>query len=222
MFRTVYGPILAIVFLGVWSPVVIKPLQADFVFNVSTTVLDPSAGSTATVDVRLISTPPNTSFLVSAFEFKLSIDNRDNPASLLKFIPAPTNAPQLSSISDYIFSSRSNLPLERVSEVNASEVQFSDFLTSGAPVDVSAGKLVGRFTVGANSSAPPVAGNSFSVSVTPVEILDSNLARFTGAVQSSSGTITVANVPEPSSLMGIWTTAFLGHCWCRRSRKIIN
>ncbi len=189
--------------------------HAALVFGVNNTTLRP--GDVANFTVSLSSTAPDAGFEVGLLQYDLSISNAGNPGSLLRF--STTLDPMLVANPNYIFAGRTtSSPATTLDAANPQRLSFSDFVDTAvdAAASVSTPKLVGLFAVSGDPFASPVDGDSFTITVSNVQVFDSGLNPFTGVVELLPGTISVA-VPEPATA----TTLAIGSiavAWYRRQR----
>lgn len=176
-----------------------------------------NVGGTATFDVTMTADP---AVLVSSVQYTLTISNGLNPGSLLEFSGALLDG---STESNHVFFGVANNPL--VGSFGSQMLTFANF-TSDTPNSIGMSpQLVGRFSVTGVLLASPVAGNSFVVSLSAIEILDESFATVPEPL-STPGTITVNDgggvntIPEPYSciVFGVAGFAMVLHGRRRRLR----
>jgi hypothetical protein len=198
--------------------------RADFVVTVGDATI--TQGGTGTLDVLIRSANPVGDPL-SSFAFDLQIT--PTAPRHLDF-----RNPQLDSqlgLSNYVFVGNSSdfigsTPVGVVQSISGgtnNRFVGGDDTNSGGNVTVTTSKLLVRLNLNAATSAPPVGGDTFNISLVPGAFTgfrdaNNNLIPFT----STAGRITIVGVvPEPASLVlcatGVSLT-LLAAAWRRRPR----
>lgn len=192
--------------------------DGGLIVSVEDATLQP--GGSTTFDVVMQTTDPDTGLRVSAVEYALTISNLANPSSLLQFTEFQGMAlPTLRNTSNYIFEGINDSDPLTINSGSPQRLVFSD-LTVLDSVDVSNGKLVGRFTVVGDPAASPVSGDAFTITLSDLMVFNDNFDLFAGVIELNPGTInvSVSAVPEPSSAAALMAIAGVG-AWVRRRQS---
>jgi hypothetical protein len=216
------------------------PARADLVISIESTSV--GQGGQGTVDILLTSTAPmNTPDQFNGYGFQLQIVNNGTDNTQLAFAANQ----DFGYISDaalkpsYIFLGDSAAAEPPVSPIGAPGVTVypndtftgTDSTADGQSVGVATGEtfLLASLTVTTDTGAPPVARDSFTISLVPTsgsgsffdnpntffDTFDTDSGTETSAVPftSASGTVSVDAVPEPAALVLGLIGVFIVGAW---------
>jgi hypothetical protein len=227
------------------------PARADLVISIQDTSV--AQGGTGTVDVYLTSNAPiGTPDMINSYGFQLQITNNGVDGTQLAFSTnqdfgyvSATTSPN----PPYVFLNDSNAAQSSPPFIGGPPTQTmypndtftgTDFTFSNNPVSLSAGTtyLLASLTVTTATGAPPMASDSFTVSLVPpsgtgsvfagntfFDNFDYNSGSEISATPftSTSGTVTItpASIPEPASIISGLTAVLLLAGWhgARRLRR---